>query len=140
MQADIPVVSVSLHSSLDVEKNMAIGRALKSLREDDILVLGSGYTFHNMQAFFSPSIETYEASTKFNDWLEQVIVKDADLSKLRDWKKAPSAMVCHPREEHLLPLFVVAGATDTTAERAQLIYDTRSTSGSHGVTGYLFSS
>ena len=119
---------------------MAIGRALKSLREDDILILGSGYTFHNMQAFFNPANETYQASKQFNNWLEQVIVDDADLSRLRDWEKAPGARLCHPREEHLLPLFVTAGAMDTKTERAQLIYDTRSTPNDHAVTGYLFSS
>lgn len=119
---------------------MAIGRALKPLREDDILILGSGYTFHNMRAFFNPSSKTYKASTQFNDWLQKVIVEDGDLFKLQDWEKAPNARVCHPREEHLLPLFVIAGASDTTNEHAQLIYDTRSEPDSHAVTGYLFSS
>ena len=117
---------------------MAIGRALKPLREDGILILGSGYTFHNMQAFFNPSDKTYKASVQFNDWLQKVLIEDGDLSKLKEWKTAPSARVCHPREEHLLPLFVVAGATEETEGHAKLVYDTRSDSGGHAVTGYLF--
>jgi len=119
---------------------MAIGRALKPLREDGILILGSGYTFHNMQAFFNPSDATYTASIQFNDWLSQVLIDENDMSKLADWEGAPGARICHPREEHLLPLFVLAGATDMEQERAQLIFDTRSEPSNHAVTGYLFSS
>ena len=66
MKAEIPVVCVSLHKSLSAETNFAIGKALRPLREDGILVLGSGYTFHNMHAFFNPSDESYKASNQFN--------------------------------------------------------------------------
>jgi len=119
---------------------MTIGRALKSLREDGVHNLGSGYAFHNMHAFFHPSDATYKASKQFNDWLNKVIVEEHDLPKLKDWETAPGARVSHPREVHLLPLFVVAGATDATDEHAQLIFDTRLASqNDHAVMFYLFS-
>jgi len=139
IQADIPVVCVSLHESLDVERNIAIGRALQPLREEGILILGSGYTFHNMGAFFNPSDTTHRAALEFNDWLHKVIIQDHDLSKLKDWEEAPGARMCHPREEHLLPLLVVAGST-SQSEKAQLIFDTRKEANDHAVTGYLCSS
>ncbi|CAB9503770.1 DOPA dioxygenase extradiol [Seminavis robusta] len=136
-EANIPVVSVSLHKSLDPDKNMAIGRALSPLRQEDVLVLGSGYTFHNMHAFFNPEHATKKASLQFNDWLKSTIIDEGNFEKLKEWKQAPSARICHPREEHLLPLLVVAGAAGDSGA-GELIYDTRSQVNDHAVTGYLF--
>lgn len=138
-QADIPVVAVSLHSSLDPATHLAIGHALSSLREDNVLILGSGYTFHNMNAFSNPSPLSHQASVQFNEWLKHTIMKKQDLSALKDWEKAPGARVSHPREEHLLPLFVVAGAAIDTNTEPHLIYDTTLDYGDHAVTGYAFS-
>ena len=138
LKADIPVVCVSLHQSLDPTINISIGRALKSLREEDILILGSGYTFHNMNAFFNPSFESHNASVQFNQWLKKIIL-EKDMSELKRWESAPGARTCHPREEHLVPLFVVAGASEDPNTEPQLIYDTTSASGDHAVTGYVFS-
>jgi len=61
------------------------------------------------------------------------------MSKLADWEAAPGAGLCHPREEHLLHLFVLAGATDTEQEHKQLIFEMRAEPSNHAVTGYLFS-
>lgn len=111
--ADVPVVCVSLHSSLDAETHIRIGRALAPLRGDNVLILGSGYTFHNMSAFLHTSSATVRASNDFNEWLKATLRlpdPDAVLDGLRNWEKAPGARMCHPREEHLLPLFVVAAA------------------------------
>jgi 4,5-DOPA dioxygenase extradiol len=85
------VVCVSLHSSLSPEISFSIGEALRPLREENILILGSGYTFHNMHAFFNPSDKSYDASRKFNDWLKHVIMEEGNLKALKDWEKAPGA-------------------------------------------------
>ena len=129
---------------------MNIGKALSPLRDDDVLILGSGYTFHNMQAFFNPSKQTVQASIDFNEWLKETILngkKDA-LRKLEEWDAAPGGRLCHPREEHLMPLLMVAAAgTNSSGEMSPLlIHDTtRNTSREknesfleHAVTGYLF--
>jgi 4,5-DOPA dioxygenase extradiol len=143
--ADIPVVAVSLHASLSAEINMQIGKALSPLRDENILLLGSGYTYHNMHGFLHPSDQSYTASSAFNDWLKEVLLHmpPADrLSKLQKWDDAPGAKLCHPREEHLLPLLMLAAAaaaassSDTTTP--QLIFETNAGNGQHAVSSYLF--
>lgn len=150
-KADIPVVAVSLHSSLSAETNMKIGKALAPLRDENILLLGSGYTFHNMQGFYNPSDETYKASTDFNDWLKDTITRnnisgdDGDdgnkstvlLQKLQAWDKAPGARLSHPREEHLIPLLMIAAAAAPGSE-AKVIFDAKAGDGQHAVSSYLF--
>jgi 4,5-DOPA dioxygenase extradiol len=146
-EATIPVVCVSMHASLDATVNMKIGSALASLRDEGILIMGSGYSFHNMQSFFNPSQKTVQASVDFNQWLKDTILgEDSDyLQKLKTWDTAPGARLCHPREEHLVPLFMVAAAAGDDA-RPILIYDTTTIEGDdplkqfseHAVTGYLF--
>lgn len=138
-EADIPVVCVSLHSSLDAERNMKIGTSLSKLREEEeVLIIGSGYTFHNMQALMNPGDASREASKDFNIWLKNTIM-DGDVNKLKDWQKAPYATLCHPRCEHLLPLFVVAAAAGDN-NTPKVIFDTTESSSKnmHPVTGYMF--
>jgi len=144
-EANIPVVCVSLHASLDAELNMKVGQSLAPLREDGIFIMGSGYSFHNMGAFFNSSKQSVKASIDFNQWLKKVILEDEDrLEKLKKWDTAPGARISHPREEHLLPLLMVAaaGGDDSTPK---LIYDTTvggqdadERVSEHAVTGYLF--
>jgi aromatic ring-opening dioxygenase catalytic subunit (LigB family) len=108
-----------------------------------ILILGSGYTFHNMSAFFHPSDRTYQASTDFNSWLQETLVpgttcpKDSLTSSLAQWKKAPGAALCHPREEHLLPLMVTAGAGGDDAN-VSLVYKETAGNGQHAISAFLF--
>lgn len=137
-EADIPVVSVSLHASLDADTNMRVGQALEPLREEGVLILGSGFTFHNMPKFFRPTKESKKASVDFNQWLKDAVKSPDTLKeKLATWDKAPGGRISHPREEHLLPLFMVAAAGGYTG--GQVIYDTTSEGSSeHAVTGFLF--
>ena len=153
--ANIPVVQVSLDASLDASKNMDVGKALEPLRDDNILIMGSGYTFHNMEAFFNPSKATVNGSRDFNQWLKSVILPPEEtkedtaslyeqrMRELRSWDKAPGARISHPREEHLLPLFMVAAAAGESTT-PKLIYDTTASfdqavgQSDHAVTGYLF--
>jgi aromatic ring-opening dioxygenase catalytic subunit (LigB family) len=134
-EADIPVVSLSLHTSLDAKFHLKLGEALAPLREQGVLIVGSGYTFHNMQAFFHPTSATFQASTNFNDWLKRVLVGIDRSEQLRDWHKAPGARISHPREEHLLPLLVTTAAAGDG--KAKLIYETAN-KGDHDVSGWLF--
>lgn len=137
-EADIPVVSVSLHASLDADTNMRVGEALEPLREEGVLILGSGYTFHNLPKFFRPTKESKKASLDFNQWLKDAVKSPNTLKEqLANWDKAPGGRISHPREEHLLPLFMVAAAGGYTG--GQAVYDTTSEgSRDHAVTGFLF--
>ncbi|MFT6915339.1 MAG: 4,5-DOPA dioxygenase extradiol [Motiliproteus sp.] len=114
-QADIPCVQLSLVDSLDAGTHLAIGRALQALDYDNLLVLGSGFSFHNMRAFFTPNTADIQARNQaFEDWLEATC-SDATMDesqraeRLLHWDRAPDARFCHPREEHLLPLHVCCG-------------------------------
>jgi aromatic ring-opening dioxygenase catalytic subunit (LigB family) len=109
--ADIPVVPLSLKHDLDPDEHLAAGRALASLRDEGVLIIGSGMSYHNMHAFSTPAAT--EPSEIFDRWLSET-VGDPDprdrWERLVEWSRAPAARNAHPREEHLLPLMVAAGA------------------------------
>jgi aromatic ring-opening dioxygenase catalytic subunit (LigB family) len=111
--ADIPVVQVSLHSSLDPAFHQRMGAALKTLRDDNILILGSGISFHNMQILMQCS-DPNGHSKQFDTWLTNTCCAEPSVRKerLANWSQAPSAKICHPREEHLIPLMVAESAAD----------------------------
>lgn len=109
-EADIPVVQMSMRSDLDPQAHLAAGRALSALRQEGVLILGSGLSFHNLR-LMGPAGRG--PSQTFDTWLEEVVAcpdPHARNSKLLDWAGAPAARSAHPREEHLLPLLVAAGA------------------------------
>jgi aromatic ring-opening dioxygenase catalytic subunit (LigB family) len=109
-EAQIPVVTLSLAASLDPATHLAAGRALAPLRDEGVLIIGSGMSFHNLGGYFRP--ETLERSRAFDAWLTHAVespVPERD-ALLSDWHSAPYAAFAHPREEHLIPLMVVAGA------------------------------
>jgi aromatic ring-opening dioxygenase catalytic subunit (LigB family) len=107
-EADIPVLQLSLRADLDAEAHMAAGRALAPLRDEGVLIVGSGMSWHNMRGF-APAFT--ERSATFDAWLEGA-VSDPDRREaaLAHWADAPHGREAHPREEHLLPLMVAAGA------------------------------
>jgi aromatic ring-opening dioxygenase catalytic subunit (LigB family) len=110
-QAHIPVVMLSLQQNLDPAFHIAVGRAIAPLRDDGVLIVGSGNSFHNLRAFFDGNDS--KASAAFDAWLNEAVSgtsADQRNASLEQWAKAPHARDCHPREEHLLPLMVVAGA------------------------------
>ena len=109
-QADIPVATLSLQESLDPAQHLAIGRALAPLRDQGVLIVGSGSSFHNLATFQDGDSRD---SLVFDQWLtEAATLPDAKTrnERLALWSQAPRARACHPREEHLLPLMVAAGA------------------------------
>ncbi|ADU14117.1 DODA-type extradiol aromatic ring-opening family dioxygenase [Asticcacaulis excentricus] len=108
--ADIPVVPLSLKRNLDPAEHIAAGRALKSLREEGVLIVGSGMSYHNMHAFRTPSATA--PSKAFDEWLTSSLAQDKSVREdaLNHWSQGPAARNAHPREEHLLPLMIAAGA------------------------------
>jgi aromatic ring-opening dioxygenase catalytic subunit (LigB family) len=112
-EADIPVVQLSLQRGLDPAAHLALGRALAPLRDEGVLIIGSGMSFHNMRRFqFGKSQGVDADSVRFNEWLKETVAMQPTERKQRliRWAEAPGGRESHPREEHLLPLHVVAGA------------------------------
>ena len=114
--ADIPIVQLSLNSNLDPADHTALGKALAPLREQDVLIVGSGLSFHNMRLLQGGGCGGH--SDHFDQWLGEVCILPAEQrnERLSQWKQAPSAVQSHPREEHLIPLMVAAGAAQKPAE------------------------
>jgi aromatic ring-opening dioxygenase catalytic subunit (LigB family) len=136
--ANVPVVQLSLKQGLDPLAHLALGRALAPLRATNVLIVGSGLSYHNLRQFFTP--RAYGPSREFDAWLNGVLLggSPADRDKLlADWETAPSARAAHPREEHLIPLMVAAGAAG--ADRAERTYHEQDFLGGLTVSSYCFS-
>lgn len=118
-EADIPCIQVSLVNHLNPNVHINLGKALRSLDLDGLLVIGSGFSFHNMRAFFSTETdETKMMNEAFERCLietcaSQSMSESTREQRLIDWKNAPAAQNCHPREEHLMPLHVCYGLAQT---------------------------
>ncbi len=109
-EASIPVVPLSLLANLDPAEHLAAGRALAPLRDEGVLIVGSGLSYHNMRAFRTTAATAPSAA--FDGWLTKAIeapVGEREAT-LTHWAEAPAARNAHPREEHLLPLMIAAGA------------------------------
>jgi len=116
-EADIPVVQLSLAMDLGPKIHLAAGKALASLRDEGVLIVGSGMSFHNMRGYGDAR---YTApSARFDSWLTEAVENSGDerVRRLENWSGAPHAHDCHPRghEEHLIPLMVTAGAAGDNA-------------------------
>jgi aromatic ring-opening dioxygenase catalytic subunit (LigB family) len=120
-EADIAVLQLSLVEGLDPAQHIALGRALAPLRDEGIFIVASGMTFHNLRAFRDP--RAIPVAEDFDAWLRETMALDADERdrRLIDWERAPSARAAHPREEHLIPLMVAAGAAGR--DRAAIGYN-----------------
>ena len=107
--ADIPIVQLSLLEGLDPHPHLMLGEALAPLRRQGVLIVGSGMSYHNMRGI---GAGVGGASDQFDAWLTQSVcaAPDERFEQLRHWLRAPAARIAHPREEHLLPLMVAAGA------------------------------
>lgn len=109
-EAEIPAVALSLAGSLDPALHLAAGRALASLRDEGVLIVASGMSFHNLRGYLRP--ETPDRARAFDGWLTSAVESAAPArdALLANWRDAPFAAYSHPREEHLIPLLVAAGA------------------------------
>ncbi len=109
--ADVPILQVSLQEGLDPGLHLAIGRALAPLRDQGVLIVGSGMSYHNLAAMFSG--RGGDAAAAFDAWLGRAVTDPAARDQmLTRWRDAPGGAESHPREEHLIPLMVAAGAAD----------------------------
>ena len=116
-QAQVPVVQLSIKHGFDPAEHLAAGRALAPLRDENVLILGSGLSYHNLRAF-GPMAR--DASQAFDRWLQDTLVEADPLERttaLIDWAQAPAARQAHPHEDHLLPLMVAVGAAEHEAGR-----------------------
>jgi aromatic ring-opening dioxygenase catalytic subunit (LigB family) len=114
-QADVPVLQLSLKQGYDPAEHLAVGRALAPLRDEGVLILGSGLSFHNLRLRGPGALAPSRA---FDAWLHQTLedLPPAERSaQLLKWSAAPSARVAHPQEDHLLPLMVAVGAAEGEA-------------------------
>jgi aromatic ring-opening dioxygenase catalytic subunit (LigB family) len=109
-EAEVPTVQLSLKAGLDPAEHIAIGRALAPLRDEGVFIIGSGMSFHNLRAFRDP--RSLPVAETFDAWLRDAATAEpAERDRqLASWESAPAARAAHPREEHLLPLMVIAGA------------------------------
>ncbi len=123
-EADIPCVQLSLMNSLDPAGHIRLGRALQGLGDQSLLLIGSGFSFHNMRAFFTPETDDAKAMNRsFQHWLRETcsdrgLTEEERSQRLVEWESAPSARYCHPREEHLLPLHVCYGFAASACSRS----------------------
>jgi aromatic ring-opening dioxygenase catalytic subunit (LigB family) len=109
--ADVPVVLLSMKSGYDPAEHIRVGQAIAPLRDEGVLIMGSGLTYHNMRGFRQPA--SMPVSEQFEAYLHQAIRQPDPAERNRmlvEWQSAPAARLAHPREDHLLPLMVVAGA------------------------------
>jgi aromatic ring-opening dioxygenase catalytic subunit (LigB family) len=137
-RADVPVVQLSLRAGLDPEEHLALGRAIAPLRDENVLIIGSGLSYHNLRQFFSP--RGWGPSREFDGWLNGVLLGGSPTDRdklLARWEAAPAARAAHPREEHLIPLMVAAGAAGEDA--AELSYHETDFLGGLAVSSYRFS-
>jgi aromatic ring-opening dioxygenase catalytic subunit (LigB family) len=125
--ADIPCIQISLSSSLDAAVHVSIGKALAALNKENLLVLGSGFSFHNIQAMMNKTGSEFDKeidprNQAFEDWLVETCAEESLSEAEREqrlvhWQEAPYARYCHPREEHLLPLQVCYGMAQSAAAK-----------------------
>ncbi len=117
-QADVPIVQLSLHAGLDAADHLALGALLAPLRDQGVFIVGSGMSYHNMRGLMDGG-DPGRDSELFDAWLGEACSAgpDARSRLLSDWERAPSARASHPREEHLLPLMVAAGAAGADTGR-----------------------
>jgi len=121
--ADIPCIQLSLVHTLDAKEHILIGKCLVDLKHDNVLIIGSGFSFHNLNEFFRPTTQATQAMNRaFEEWLQDTCCnsqynEQQREQRLIDWTNAPGASFCHPRAEHLLPLMVCYGAAVSPAIR-----------------------
>jgi aromatic ring-opening dioxygenase catalytic subunit (LigB family) len=120
-QADMPVVLLSMKSGYDAAEHIRAGQMLAPLREEGVLIVGSGLTYHNMRGFGNPASTPVAAA--FEQYLNEAVAQPDTAVRnrmLADWAQAPGARLAHPREDHLIPLMVVAGAAG--ADRGERVF------------------
>ncbi len=134
--ANVTVVQLSLRTGLDPAEHLALGRALAPLRDEGILIVGSGLSYHNLRALGPAG---HAPSATFDQWLQHTLIAASPVERsiqLIEWAKAPAARHAHPREEHLIPLMVAVGAAET--EDGTCVYHDEAAFGSIVASSFRF--
>lgn len=117
----LPIVQLSVDRSYDPALHLQLGALLGPLRDEGVLIIGSGLTYHNMSGIRDP--KGGPVSAAFDEWLHETLVKttpESRVHRLLEWEEAPMARAAHPEEDHLIPLMAVVGAAGK--DRAQAVY------------------
>ncbi len=137
-QADVPVFQVSIRADYDPQAHLQLGRALAPLRDEGVLIIGSGSSYHNLRRFFGPRVPR-DDSAQFDAWLRETVVGCRSVqrsARLIEWERAPAAREAHPREDHLMPLHVVVGAAEE--EPGRVAYGQEDFLGTIALSSYRF--
>jgi aromatic ring-opening dioxygenase catalytic subunit (LigB family) len=134
-KADVPLYQVSLQRGYDPARHFALGRALAPLRDEGVLIVGSGLSYHNLR-LFGPGAK--EPSAAFDGWLDKVLALEPAqrTEALLNWEEAPYARVCHKEEDHLVPLFAALGAAE--GAQATRVYHDSNVFGGVTASSYRF--
>lgn len=111
-EADVPIVQLSIRADYDPATHIAVGRALAPLRWEEVLIVGSGLSYHNLRRFSAAGAAPSKA---FDTWLTETVCHTPPVERTRkliDWSSAPAARLCHPQEDHFIPLLVALGAAE----------------------------
>ena len=138
-EADIPVVQLSIQTERGPEHHLKVGRALAPLKEEDILIMGSGSTTHNLRTMTRGEVNAPEApwATDFAEWVHAALDEGRTGDLLDYRRKAPHGAHAHPSEDHFMPLFAALGAGGEGARAERLHKST--TYGSLRMDAYAFS-
>ena len=135
-KADVPVFQVSMRANYSPAEHLALGRALEPLRDEGVLIVGSGLSYHNLRAF-GPQAKAPSAA--FDQWLQESLLHSTPeqrYARLMEWAKAPAARQAHPQEDHLIPLMVAVGAARD--EAASCVYHEENVSGGVVASSFRF--
>lgn len=133
--ASVPVFQISLRKGYEPEEHFALGRALAPLRDDGVLIIGSGLSYHNLR-LFGPAAKV--PSEAFDAWLSETMAAPAPdrTKRLIHWEEAPYARTCHAQEDHFVPLFAALGAAES--EKATMVYHDTNLFGGVTASSYRF--
>jgi 4,5-DOPA dioxygenase extradiol len=135
--ADVPVVQLSVQSHLGAAHHIALGRSIASLRQDNVLVIGTGGFVHNLRQLAAEGAPEPHWSQEFSGWMHEKLMA-GDEAALADYRKAaPHAVLAQPTEDHFMPLFVAFGAANEKPKAARL--HSSATFGSLRMDAYSFS-
>jgi aromatic ring-opening dioxygenase catalytic subunit (LigB family) len=115
-EAKLPLVQLSMQADFDPAAHLRVGELIAPLRDQGVLIIGSGFSFHNLGGIRKATGKA--ASETFDRWLNDTLVNataEARRQRLLDWSAAPAARAAHPREDHLIPLMVAVGAAGDDA-------------------------
>ena len=133
--ANVPLLQVAINHNYDPAQHLALGRALAPLRDEGVLIVGSGLSYHNMRGF---GPQGKHPSAQFDAWLNDAMMSEPAkrTTSLLNWEQAPSARLCHPQEDHFIPLMAAVGAAES--EKATRVYHDTAVFGNITASSYRF--